>query len=110
MGNILKKHHKAFFAAQAKVHDTFRAAGATYRCLAQFHDQGDAMEIFSIFRGDRVGIVAVRYMMPRLAQDNASVFFYYDEALVGKLAGAKEFGTWDGSASLIKTLMPTEGE
>lgn len=76
--SLAKKYQKQFFAAQEKVHQVFKDAGRTYRCISQFTDGAEAMEIFSLWHddtGETAGTVAVRYMCGR-ADDIASVFFF----------------------------------
>ena len=105
---ILKKFQKAFYAAQGSVHGVFKDAGLTCRCLDQPFNRNGAIEIFSLHGEDRLGIVAVRYMYGIDADEPCAVFFFYDEGLVGKLAGAKEFGTWKAATDLLNVLMPVK--
>lgn len=100
---IHKKFQKQFFAAQEKVHQVFKDAGRTYRCIAQFTDKAEAMEVFTLWHadtGETAGIVAVRYMCHR-ADEIAGVFFFYDECMVGPAVGINDLGKWSSSVSII---------
>lgn len=106
MSSTPKKYEPAFHSAQALVHSTFKSAGFTERCLEQYFSTGGALEVFSLHGPDRLGIVAVRYMYPRDKGEACAVFFFYDEGLVGNLAGATSFGTWESTRDLLGVLMP----
>jgi hypothetical protein len=107
-----KKFQPSFYKAQGQVGDAIRAAGFRMQCLGQYFTQRDAIEIFNLSNRGNFGIIMVRYIFPLNGSKSepCGVFFFYDEGLVGNLAGANEYGTWASATKLLTTLIPPAPE